>query len=324
MSQPQVFLVTGGNSGLGYQSALELARHHKVVVIGARNQQRLDLAVQSIKDATGNKSVLGYPLDLGSLSGVQKFAQAIKKEYPRIDGLILNAGIVAGGFAWSLDGLESTFATNHLGHFYLTELLLPNLTPTARIVVTSSGTHDPEQKSGLRALGVPLPKWNHPDDIAMPKACLNTQAPKYFSTRQAYSNSKLANVYFTYHLADLFKSQGSQQTVVAYDPGFCSDTSIARSFHWLVWWVMSKVTTIMFWIRGSPNRTTKISTAAISGAFQARLAYDDAFAGKTGVYYSVDGEVKSSALSYDKAKAADLWDYSEQLVRQLSQATANS
>eukprot|EP00877_Chromochloris_zofingiensis_P008472 jgi/Chrzof1/3879/Cz13g11330.t1 len=316
MSKPQVFLVTGGNSGLGYQSALELARHRKTVIIGARNQQRLDSAVQSIKDATGNKNVVGYPLDLGSLSGVQKFAQAIKEDYPRIDGLILNAGISVGGFVWSSDGLESTFATNHLGHFYLTQLLLPNLTPTARIVVTSSGTHDPEQKTGA-----PAPKWNHPDDIAMPKAALNNQAPQKFSGLQAYTNSKLANVYFTYHLAALLKSQGSQQTVVAYDPGFCPDTSLARSFHWLVWWVMSRMVTTMMWMTGSP---TKISTAAKSGALQARLAYDDAFAGKTGVYYSVDEEIRSSALSYDKAKAAELWEYSEQLVRQLSQAKANS
>lgn len=311
-----LYVITGANTGLGLQAALTLAKQGETVVIGARDTGRLASSVEQVNaaGASAGGHAAAIQLDLADLSNVQAFVRELLEKYPgqKLQGLILNAGINVKSFGWSKDGVERTFATNHLGHFYLTELLLPHLAPDARIVVTSSGTHDPAVKAPL-----PEPKWGHPSEVAMLKSDHGGQPPKGYDGGLAYTRSKLCNILFTYHLARQLKQKGSAVTVTAYDPGFCPDTDLSRDMPGIVRCVFYAIVPWYMWMARSPQRP---STAAASGAFLARLAYDPEFAGVTGKYFSITKEEPSSPASYDEGKQAALWEYSEQLLEKLLSA----
>ena len=314
MAATKVYLVTGGNSGIGFQTALSLAKAGHTVIIGGRDRKRLEDAVADIKAQANHGKVYSVPVDLGSLSSVRQFAEQIVSSHKLIDGVVCNAGVQKDTLQRSTDGIEATFATNHLGHFYLVQLLRPYLTPTARIVVTSSGTHDPRLK-----VPIPVPFWNHASDLAFLQSDPQASSPVKYNGHHAYTNSKLCNIYFTYHLAEQLQQQGSAITATAYDPGYIPGTSLQRGLPWWQVKIMEFVIPIMMRIFRSPQ---KPSTAPFSGGFQARLAHDPTFQGKTGVYFEIDHEERSSEASYDKGKAAELWAYSQDLLKQLGAAEA--
>ena len=141
---------------------------------------------------------------------------------PPLHALICNAGVQSGAKqTFTADGFESTFGVNHLGHFLLVNLLLPRLAAPARVVVVSSGTHDPALKTG-----VPAPAWNDP--MALAKGELGPLAAKDAPTKRGqrlYSTSKLANVLFTYELA---RRLPVGVTVNAFDPGLMPGTGLVR------------------------------------------------------------------------------------------------
>lgn len=131
---------------------------------------------------------------------------------------------------------EKTWATNHLGHFYLVHLLLPALQPPARVVMTSSGTHDPKTKAP-----VPVPKWSTPTDISMPSAAAAADAASTsssssakFNGMQAYTNSKLCNIYMAYQLAAKMKEQGKDITATAYGKLGWEDSIKNKFISWVV------------------------------------------------------------------------------------------
>ena len=136
-------LVTGGTSGLGEVTALALAQMGTELIIVSRREEKCRRTVEMIQDQTGNPTVDYFRADLSSQKEIRALAAAIKNKYDRLDVLVNNAG----GFFWgrqeSVDGIEMTFALNHLGYFLLTNLLLEILdkSPSARIVNTSSGSH---------------------------------------------------------------------------------------------------------------------------------------------------------------------------------------
>jgi NAD(P)-dependent dehydrogenase (short-subunit alcohol dehydrogenase family) len=222
----RVAVVTGANSGLGYESSLELARAGATVVMGVRNVEKGQRAVDRIKAQVPTAEVELRELDLGSLDSVRAFAQMVTSEHPAIDILLNNAGLMATPAGETVDGFETQVGTNHLGHFVLTEALLPALeaAPAARIVTLTSGA---------RAQGTTLTE----DRLRL--------GDEYDAWR-AYGDSKLANYQFAIELARRLEAIGSTVSSLAAHPGY-SNTNLqhatfenagggfqGRFFHYLV------------------------------------------------------------------------------------------
>jgi NAD(P)-dependent dehydrogenase (short-subunit alcohol dehydrogenase family) len=193
-------VVTGGNSGIGLQAALELARHGASVVLAVRDPDgRGRAAASRILAASPGASVEVRRLDLADLSSVRAFAEEWGGE--PLDLLVNNAGVMALPRRETADGFEMQFGTNHLGHFAMTGLLLPALLRTARprVVTVSSGLH----KSGRMA-------W---DDL---------QGERSYRRWKAYGQSKLANLLFMYELQRRADAAGQQLRSMAAHPGYAA------------------------------------------------------------------------------------------------------
>ena len=197
--QGKTVVVTGATSGIGEVAAVELARQGARIVFVARNPLRRDRTLARLSVANDKTKHTAYLADLSKLSEMKRVAGEIAAAEPRIDVLINNAGAVFTARETTPDGLELTFATNHMAYFVVTNLLLAKLkaAPGARIVSTSSDAH----KSG---------KLNF-DDL---------QSEKSFSSFRAYGTSKLCNILFTRELAR--RLEGSGVTANCLHPGFVS------------------------------------------------------------------------------------------------------
>ncbi|MGP4045099.1 oxidoreductase [Streptomyces sp. 2A115] len=197
-------IVTGANSGLGYVTARELARRGARVVLACRSEERGTEAGDRLVTEVPGAEVEFARLDLGDLHSVREFAAAYGPErqgHDRLDLLINNAGLMALPFGRTVDGFETQFGVNHLGHFALTGLLLPTLlgTPGARVVSLSSTTHslsniDINDLNSERGYG----RWT------------------------AYARSKTANLLFTHELARRLAAIGSDVVAAAAHPGYAS------------------------------------------------------------------------------------------------------
>ncbi|MFT7120862.1 MAG: NAD(P)-dependent dehydrogenase (short-subunit alcohol dehydrogenase family) [Neolewinella sp.] len=198
--QGRIILITGATSGLGKEAAKVLASKGATVVMAVRNTQKGEAVAKQISADFPNAKVDIRALDLGSLASVKSFAKVILSEYDKIDVLINNAGVMMCPYSKTEDGFEIQMGVNHLGHFALTGLLMPLLMRTkgSRVVATSSIAH----KSG----------YINFDDI-------NWEARKYKTTK-AYSDSKLANLYFMYELASKFKGDENAPTITTSHPGW--------------------------------------------------------------------------------------------------------
>ena len=203
-------IITGANTGIGLETAVDLAKRNARVILACRSVERGETAAVEVrKRLSGNDNVVFVQLDLASLDSVRKFAAKILEEEPRIDILINNAGVVNSTYRESADGYESTFAVNHLGHFLLTNLLLNCLkeAPSARIV-------------NVGAMLYKFHKEYNFDEI-------NSKDSSRFSgiTNRAYIQSKLANVLFTLGLHK--RLEGTNVSVNMLHPGVIK-TELAR------------------------------------------------------------------------------------------------
>ncbi len=209
-------VMTGGSSGLGRVAAARLATDGGALVMGVRDPARTP------------PGWTGLPLDLASLASVRSFAAQLPPG--PIDGLILNAGgqrpDVAGR---TVDGFETTFASNHLAHYLLLRLVQPRLAPGARVVITSSGTHDPAEKTG-----VPPPRHADATLLAFPERDPRTDKVAAAAGMRAYAASKLCNLMTALHLAASAEAQDKGWQVFAYDPGLTPGTGLVRDQAWLV------------------------------------------------------------------------------------------
>ncbi|XP_006002401.1 dehydrogenase/reductase SDR family member 13b.1 [Latimeria chalumnae] len=199
-------VVTGGNTGIGKATAMDLAERGARVILACRSKERGEAAAYDIRTKSGNNEVLFMPLDLASLKSVRAFAEAFLKSEPRLDILINNAG-VATGLEKISDGSSFIFRINHLGHFLLTNLLLDRLkqcTPS-RVVIVASVMY----------------KFGKLDFSR-----LNSPSSGFLQQLQAYSNSKLCNVLFARELAN--KLEGTNITCYAVHPGVVN-TDLSRS-----------------------------------------------------------------------------------------------
>lgn len=201
----KTFLITGANTGIGFEAAKVLASRNARVLLGCRSRAKADDAVARIIGVHPKADIQVVDLDLGDLASVRSAAAAVARE-PRLDGLINNAGIMYTPKMTTKDGFEAQFGVNHLGHFALTGLLLETLerTDDSRVVVVSSIGH----RRGKIDF----------DDI---------DAAKAYSPQTRYYQSKLANLLFMYELDRRLRAGGATTIAVAAHPGVAA-TELVR------------------------------------------------------------------------------------------------
>ncbi|MEZ4594369.1 MAG: SDR family oxidoreductase [Chloroflexota bacterium] len=276
MMNGKVCLVTGANAGLGKVTALELAKMGATVVMVARSEARGQAALAEVQQASGSSQVHLLLADLSSLAETRQLAAQFQAQYNRLDVLVNNAGAIFKDRQLSVDGYEMTFALNHLSYFLLTNLLLDLLKASApaRIVNVSSGAH----------MGGSL----NFDDLM--------QAKKYRSFA-AYSQSKLANVLFTYELAR--RLAGSGVTVNALHPGGVG-TQFGAGEGFMGWFFKLIRPFLLTPEQGAETQIYLASSPDVEGV--------------TGKYFDKKKAVQSSKISYDTAVAQKLWQISEELT----------
>jgi light-dependent protochlorophyllide reductase len=295
-------IVTGASSGLGLQCARAVLADASWHVV---------LAVRDPARGAGAVARLGEPhrctvleMDLASLRSVREFVRNVKDAgLPPVHAVVCNAGVqVLSGTEVTDDGVEMTFGVNHLGHFALVQGILDDLARPARIVVVSSGTHDPDKFTGM-----PHPRYTSAADLALPPAGTSTAE----EGRRRYTTSKLCNLLFSYEL-DRRLGRGEQGvTVNAFDPGLMPGSGLARDYppmQRLAWRYLFPALRVLPGVR---------STRA-SGRYLAALSTDARFDGVSGEYFSGRRPIRSSADSYDPAKAHDLWETSERLLSRVT------
>jgi len=273
----RVCIVTGANSGIGKETAEKLAELGATVVMVCRNRERGEKAAADIKARSRNDAVEVLLADLASLASVRSLAKELGKRHDSLHVLVNNAGIARVRRSETVDGFESTFQVNYLSHFLLTNLLLDTLresTPS-RIVNVSSVSHFGGRMNF--------------DDLQMKKG---------YWVMRAYSQSKLAQVLFTYELSR--RLEGTGVTVNCLHPGAVA-TNIWRNYLG------------PFAFLGSVSRLLLISPQQ-GARTPVYLSSSPEVEGVTGKYFEQEREKRSSDVSYDRALAERLWDASEKMV----------
>ena len=274
----KICLVTGANAGIGKTTALGLAKIGAAVVMVSRNQERGEAARAEIMAESENDAVDLMIADLSSQQSIRQLAEDFKTRYERLDVLVNNAGGIFGSPSLTVDGLEYTFALNHLSYFLLTNLLLERIKESspARIVNVSS------QAQADATINF--------DDL---------QSEQNYNARRVYGQSKLANILFTYELAR--RLDGVDVTTNALHPGVVR-TNFGRES-------TSRAFALMMRLLGpflaSPEKGASTSIY---------LATAPEVEGVTGKYFIDKQEQKSNAESYDTAVAQRLWQVSEELT----------
>jgi retinol dehydrogenase 14 len=274
----KVVLITGGTGGIGKATACRLAAMGARVAITGRDRGRAQAAAMELRAATGNGQVDAFAADLSSQADVRRLATEVLGAYPRLDVLVNNVGGFWATRHVTVDGLERTFAVNHLAAFLLTHLLLDGLKASApaRIVTISSGA----QSLGTLDFG-------------------DLQGERQYSGQTAYNQSKLASVMFTYELAR--RLRGTGVTATALHPGVVSTgfgaEDPSRIFRFLV-----------------PLVRPLMKTPEQGAAMSVYLASSPDVAGTTGSYFAKGKPRTSNKASYDEVAAGRLWQVSATLV----------
>jgi NAD(P)-dependent dehydrogenase (short-subunit alcohol dehydrogenase family) len=263
----KIILITGASDGIGKQTAIELAGKRATVILHGKNNERLLKTQEEISKLTSNNNISIINADLSSLEQVRKAAEEIKSKFNRIDVLINNAGVYMKTRLLTEDGFETTFAVNHLAHFLLTNLLLELL----------------KQSASSRIINV--------SSIAHTRAKLdfeNLNSEKSFDAYNTYAVSKLANVLFTYKLADKLKK--ANIIVNAIHPGVISTKLLRAGFN----------------INGA-----SLKEGASTSVY---LASSNEVENITGKYFVKMEETPSSEDSYNEEYQEKMWDVSSQMV----------
>jgi NAD(P)-dependent dehydrogenase (short-subunit alcohol dehydrogenase family) len=292
-------LITGGTVNLGYEAALEIARlcPDRQIVLASRTDK--DDAASTINKTLGQTNVAYLPLDLSDLENVRAFAsQWPHRDFPPISALLLNAGLqFPGPVGFFPSGLEKTFAINHVGHALLFYLLAKHLTQDARIILTSSDTHDPSTKSGM-----PDATFPSAETVARPDP---KTAPKDGRTR--YTTSKLANVLWMYALQRHVQASGKQWQVAAFNPSLMVGTGLAREYSPVLRFLWLHILPHAFRLMKLVFQPAWARTPQQSGKDLAVAAIKTPNVG--GLYIDGDHAIDSSVLSRDEAKQEDLYSW---------------
>ena len=277
----KVVVITGANSGIGLETAVALAAMGATTVLACRNPQRAAAASAEVRERAVSDRVHTVGLDLADLASVQAAASSITDDFGRVDVLVNNAGGIWTSRQSTAQGFEQTFGVNHLGGFYLTNLLLPTLVAGApsRVINLSSAAH----RLAVRGL-----RWS------------DLQHQRRYSAMEVYGESKLANILFTRELAR--RLDPAMVTVNAVHPGpVRSGFGMGGDTAGLV---------------GIANRLVRPfeATPAAGADTVIFLAIDESVAGQTGGYWSNRSQSKISGHGRDDDAAGRLWVESERLL----------
>ncbi|MYL49974.1 SDR family NAD(P)-dependent oxidoreductase [Halobacillus litoralis] len=286
----QTVIVTGGNSGLGYESVKVLSKRGATVILGSRSMERGQEAFLSIQKENPNADIDVMALDLSDLESVKAFTDSFKEKYDRLDLLLNNAGVMTTPYGKTKDGFEQQLGINHLGHFALTGQLFETLknTANARIVNISSNAH----KSG---------KVNFDN--------LMFEGGKGYTPMKAYAQSKLANLLFTQELQRRIEKDGLDMIVTAAHPGIASTNLMRHIEDKFLFKILGRLLAPM---------TQEAQEGALPGL---RAATDPGVQG--GEYFGPGGrwEMKGAPVavapitkSYDVMDADQLWKVSQELT----------
>jgi NAD(P)-dependent dehydrogenase (short-subunit alcohol dehydrogenase family) len=279
----RIAIVTGANSGLGYETSRALAEKSVIVIMACRNLQKGQTALDKIQFQHPNATLELMMLDVSSLDSVRQFVATFREKYDRLDMLINNAGVMMIPERWeTVDGFEMQFGTNHLGHFALTGLLLDIIlyTGDARIVNVSSVAH---QRGRINF-----------DDL---------NAQQSYNPNSAYAQSKLANLLFTYELQRRLEKSGSSVIATAAHPGWTA-TNLQRH---------SGFFRFLNPILGQGTDMGALPTLYAATASEVEGGDFYGPGGFMGMH-GYPKKVESSERSHDRDVAAKLWDVSEQLT----------
>jgi len=278
--QNKICLITGATSGIGKAAALALASMGATLILVGRNENRATSVLRQIRGLTDNNNVEFIRADLSDQREVRGLAENVKSRYNKLDILVNNAGARFSDYRESVDGIELTFATNHLGPFFLTSLLLEPLKRSsgARVIMISSGAH----------YGVSNEFKAH-------------WLPGTYNRKVAYGQSKLANLMFTYELAR--RLAGTTVTANAVDPGGVA-TNLGRNNGLLAW-----ARHLAYYAAKRELLSPKQGADTVI-----YLATSPEVEGVTGQLFHKRKPIKSSEASYDEQAAKRLWEMSEELT----------
>ncbi|XP_062550602.1 WW domain-containing oxidoreductase [Armigeres subalbatus] len=275
-------LITGANTGIGFETARSLALHGCEIIFACRNESATKEAIGKIineKEAIGLKCKY-VKLDLASLRSVKECARQVKTECKHLDFLILNAGVFALPYSTTEDGFETTFQVSHLSHFYLTSLLSDLFDHTSRVIVVSSESHRFSM----------LPSELSETDLSPP-------ANKFWSM-MAYNNAKLFNVLFACELSKRWKTRGI--SVFALHPGNMVSSQLPRN-----WWFYRILFAI---VRPFTKSLQQAASTTIYCATAPELN------GFTGLYFNNCYVCDPSGPSKNEQMQQKLWTLSEQMI----------
>jgi NAD(P)-dependent dehydrogenase (short-subunit alcohol dehydrogenase family) len=292
----KTFIITGGNSGLGYQCAKYIAMENpdNYVVMASRNVEKSKETAAIITLETGNPHIYAMPLNLASVASVREFGETFESSgLPPLYGLVCNAISGSSPVEYTDDGFEMTFGTGHLGHFLLTHLLLRNMQDCGRIVFVSSDQHNPPRFIGKIC-------YTDAIDLAYPKESNHAMR---------YSRTKLCNLYCTYEMAVRIKNETDRNiTVNAFNPGFMADTGLGENAKSAGEIIVKYIAPLLARILGTHSSAKK------SGRLLAGMMTNSQYENVTGKYFDRENETWSSDLSYNTENAKNLWQRSIKLV----------
>ncbi|XP_052007859.1 retinol dehydrogenase 11 [Xyrauchen texanus] len=277
----KVVLITGANTGIGKEAAVDIAKRGAKVILACRDMGRANKAAEEIRKRSGNVNVVVKKLDLASLQSVRALAKDVHETEERLDILINNAGIMMCPKWQTEDGFEMQLGTNHLGHFLLTNLLLDLLKKSSpsRVVNVSSLAHETGKM--------------HFDDINL---------DKNYDPHTSYLQSKLANVLFNRELA--VRLQGSGVTTYALHPGVIRTELGRHLFPSLPLWKRLLIIPFIFLIK-TPWQGAQTTIYC---------AVDESLQNSSGLYYSDCAPKEAAPQGRDDAAARRLWDLSASMV----------
>ncbi|KAA3655738.1 MAG: SDR family NAD(P)-dependent oxidoreductase [Chloroflexi bacterium] len=278
----RVAIVTGANSGIGYETARALAQKGATVILACRSLPKGETAVSQIRQETPTANLDLMQLDLSDLSSVRQFVQEFKEQYKQLDLLVNNAGVMVPPFTKTKDGFELQFGTNHLGHFALTGQLLDLIirTPNARVVNVSSMAHKMGQI-----------------DFE------NLNAEKNYNRSGAYGQSKLANLLFTYELQRRFQTASINAVATAAHPGW---TGTNLQSHSGLFSMLNPIFSQKPEMGALPTLYAAIAPDVQGGDYYGPRGWQE--------IRGYPKRVPSNSRSHDTAVAARLWDVSEALT----------
>ncbi len=283
MQQGKLAIVTGSSSGIGFETARILASKNAKVIIAVRNIEKGNKALEKIRSEFPEANIEVRIVDLAELKSIHTFAESFKKDYDGIDLLINNAGVMIPPYTKTKDGFELQFGTNHLGHFALTGLLLDLIKNrnNSRIVNVSSKAHN-------------MGNLNFDD--------LNWEKRRY-KPWQAYGDSKIANLYFTYELQRRLDEGGFDVIVAAAHPGL---TSSELERHSNIVGVINKLFAQSPLMGALPTLYAATANGVKKGDYFGPSDWSE--------WRGYPKLVQSKELAHDKEIAKRLWDVSERLT----------